>query len=100
PLSFLLPHPGGMNDNSPTFQGWIRTSKNPSPEGTAEQTARIKGFEHPVSAVPSGLGFFVRMVPTLKHWAILSAPSGRCRWRENRVTRHSSLLSPDSLPSR
>ena len=47
PLGFRNPHPGGMADNSPTFQRWDHDNGEPSPEGTAEIKSR--------SAVPSGL---------------------------------------------
>src|SRR5713101_1489201 len=30
------PCPGGTIENSPAFQGWVKTQSEPSPEGTAE----------------------------------------------------------------
>src|SRR2546430_16139493 len=36
PLGILHPHPGGMADNSPTFQRWDHDNEEPTPEGTAE----------------------------------------------------------------
>ena len=46
-------HPGGMNDNSPTFQRWVRELRRvPSPEGTAEP---LRGL----SAVPPGHELFL-----------------------------------------
>src|SRR5260221_14702893 len=46
PRGFLL-HPGGMFDNSPTFQRWVAGHKKPSvPKGRLRLVAR--------SAVPSG----------------------------------------------
>ena len=45
----LVPHPGGMRDNSPMFQHWGEPGKwQSSPEGTAEGSRAV-------SAVPSGL---------------------------------------------
>jgi len=35
-LGFAAPHPGGMTENSPTFQRWVRPDEQTSPEGTAE----------------------------------------------------------------
>src|SRR5207237_1383535 len=32
----LGPHPGGMPDNSPTFQRWVGPEEPLSPEGTAD----------------------------------------------------------------
>ena len=41
PLGFGGPHPGGMADNSPTFQRWDHDNSEPSPEGTAETMHRV-----------------------------------------------------------
>jgi len=49
PLAFAMAHPVGMNENSPTFQRWVREFRRaPSPEGTAENLRAP-------AAVPSGL---------------------------------------------
>ena len=41
PLGFATHHPGGMADNSPTFQRWDLDSAGKSPEGTAETMHRV-----------------------------------------------------------
>jgi hypothetical protein len=51
PLGFHL-HPGGMSENSPTFQHWVSDLGSLRPEGTADSAS---------SAVPSGL--FLRGLP-------------------------------------
>src|SRR5437016_2049507 len=38
PLGFRHPHPGGMADNSPTFQRSDHDNRKPSPVGTAEES--------------------------------------------------------------
>ena len=62
-------YPGGMVDNSPTFQRWVASSEGLSPEGTAEIVLAP-------SAVPSGLILSLALIPTLKRWAILACPFG------------------------
>src|SRR2546430_1092211 len=58
PLGFGL-HPGGMFDNSPTFQRWVSCQKSLSPEGTAERLPRD-------SAVPSGLILLPSLLPNVE----------------------------------
>src|SRR5205823_7470559 len=41
PLGFATHHPGGIADNSPTFQRWDLNSAGGSPEGTAETMHRV-----------------------------------------------------------
>src|SRR5438067_1599173 len=36
PPGFGAPHPGGMADNSPTFQRWDHDNSESSPEGTTD----------------------------------------------------------------
>jgi hypothetical protein len=36
PPGFEQLHPGGMDDNSPAFQRWVRNQVRLSPEGTVE----------------------------------------------------------------
>jgi hypothetical protein len=60
PLGFDPPHPGGMTENSPTFQRWVRDLReSTSPEGTAE-TRRDP------SAVPPGLIVLQALVPNVE----------------------------------
>ena len=67
------PHPAGMNENSPPFQGWFSArSDGSSPEGTAESPP------HTFSFAPGGTGGgrLGPGYPPLKGWAILGRPSG------------------------
>jgi hypothetical protein len=69
PLGFDPPHPGGMTENSPTFQRW-----DSAPEGVLVPKGRLKPA---ASAVPSGLGQSqISALPTLKRWAIVGCPYG------------------------
>src|SRR5205085_8615622 len=52
-------HPGGMFDNSPTFQRWVRGSPSPSPEGTDEIACAH-------SAVPSGRVLLLVLIPNFE----------------------------------
>src|SRR6266446_6091833 len=64
-------HPGGMPENSPTFQRWVIQVRNLlSPEGTAElrrPASRPFGTNSISAAFRS---------PTLKRWAMIACPSG------------------------
>jgi len=68
--SRLTAHPGGMPENSPTFQRWVvRFRGFLSPEGTAE-------LGPPVSR-PFGTNSISGFrFPTLKRWAIIACPFG------------------------
>src|SRR5262245_9560405 len=70
--------PEGRRENSPTFQGWVRSSDSvESPGGTAEFHRSLPGTCN-LSVVPSGLIQNVkRGYPTLKGWASVNTPSGR-----------------------
>ena len=64
------PHPGGMPENSPTFQRWVARVWNfLSPEGTAE-------LGPPVSRPFGTNSISCFRSPTLKRWAIIACPSG------------------------
>jgi hypothetical protein len=67
-------HPGGMAENSPTFQGWVCRSNGVSSEGTADSHLR----QAPIflSAVPSGLEIILRANLMLNPWPIVEYPSG------------------------
>src|ERR1051326_2020405 len=67
-------HPERMAENSPSFQGWVRNTRPPSPEGTAD--SEFPDVRAVFSAVPSGLEGFSRANPRLKPWAILKHPFG------------------------
>jgi hypothetical protein len=63
-------HPGGMFDNSPTFQRWVNeVQASRVPKG------RLRG--ETASEVPAGLICILHgRSSTLKHWAIIECPSG------------------------
>src|ERR1043165_9740196 len=68
-------HPEGMDDNSPTFQGWVRRSIASSvPKGRLKTGVRHETPRFQPSL--AGLGIPSRVIPKLKHWAILKYPSG------------------------
>src|SRR6266853_902647 len=78
PLEFERPHPGGMVDNSPTFQRWVCELRMlEAPKGRL----KLRGS----SAVPSGLHSILSLFPKvetrLKPWAIIASPFGRKTWR-------------------
>src|SRR6266481_588489 len=80
PPGFESPHPGGMVDNSPTFQRWVREYRVLKvPKG------RLKLRDS--SAVPSGLHSILSLFPKvetrLKPWAIIASPFGRKTWRRS-----------------
>jgi hypothetical protein len=75
PLGFHL-YPGGMSENSPTFQRWVSDLTSLSPEGTTDEAE---------SAVPSGLFLHGLSDPTLKRWAIIKCPSGTNASAETRA---------------
>jgi prepilin-type N-terminal cleavage/methylation domain-containing protein len=77
PLGIRDPHPGGMADNSPTFQRWDHDRGEPSPEGTPETYSRQPSLRDSSSGTSN---------PTLKRWAIIVCPSG--------TERASSLSNP------
>src|ERR1019366_9192117 len=65
-----IPHPGGMTENSPTFQRWVREFR-----GAQVPKGRLKpgAIHQPSLRDLSGYG---RWFPTLKRWAIIGCPSG------------------------
>jgi hypothetical protein len=67
PLGFEPLHPEGMSENSPGFQPWDRGSREPSPEGTADECCLSRPF---------GTNPFRRAHPGLKPRAIFICPSG------------------------
>ena len=74
PLGFYPPHPGGMTENSPTFQRWGREFRGAQvPKGRLKPCA----IRQPSLRDLSGCG---RWFPTLKRWAILEFPSGTKAW--------------------
>src|ERR1035441_2526329 len=60
-------HPGGMVENSPAFQRWVR----PAPQVSPEWTSAISMLNRPFGTWRPRLS-----VPALKRWAILICPSG------------------------
>src|SRR5260221_1408869 len=59
PLGFERPHPGGMVDNSPTFQRWVGELRNLEvPKGRL----KLRGS----SAVPSGLHSILSLFPKVE----------------------------------
>ena len=75
PLGFDPPHPGGMAENSPTFQCWGREFRGAQvPKGRLKPLAiRQCAIRQPSLRDLSGCG---RWFPTLKRWAIIGCPSG------------------------
>ena len=74
PLGFDPPHPGGMAENSPTFQRWVREFRGaPVPKGRLKPYAIRQPSLRDLS--DCGGGF-----PTLKRWAIVACPSGTMTW--------------------
>ena len=74
PLEFDPPHPGGMVENSPTFQRWGREFRGAQvPKGRLNPCAIHQ---------PSlrDLSYRGRWFPTLKRWAIIVCPSGTVTW--------------------
>src|SRR5438445_7717214 len=75
PLGFRGPHPGGMVDNSPTFQCWDHENRQPSPEGTDDNL--LSQVQQKVVSQPSLRDSSSQTSnPTLKRWAIIVCPSG------------------------
>jgi len=74
PLGFRPPHPGGMADNSPTFQRWGR---EPSWAQVPKGRLKPRAIRQPSlrDLYDCGGGF-----PTLKRWAIIACPSGTMTW--------------------
>jgi len=74
-LGFHPPHPGGMADNSPTFQRWVREFRGAQvPKGRLKPRA----VRQPSLRDLSDCG---GVFPTLKRWAIVACPSGTMAWR-------------------
>ena len=75
------PHPGGMSENSPTFQRWGREFRGAQvPKGRLKPRAiRQCAIRQPSLRDLSGCG---RWFPTLKRWAILACPSGTKAWTD------------------
>src|ERR1035437_9396191 len=74
PLGFDPPHPGGMTENSPTFQRWVREFRGAQvPKGRLKSCA----IRQPSLRDLSCCG---RWFPTLKRWAIIACPSGTKTW--------------------
>jgi hypothetical protein len=74
PLGFDPPHPGGMAENSPTFQRWGREFRGAQvPKGRLEPCTICQ---------PSlrDLPYRGRWFPTLKRWATIVCPSGTVTW--------------------
>ena len=94
------PHPGGMADNSPTFEhvGCAGLDVHKSLQG------RLNPCEIGQSSFQD-LSHCGRWFPTLKRWAILACPSGTKAWTgfggilENQIlTRHWTRMSALQLP--
>src|SRR5664279_1717861 len=74
PLGIDPPHPGGMAENSPTFQRWGREFRGAQvPQGRLKPCA----IRQPSLRDLSDRG---RWFPTLKRWAIIICPSGTRTW--------------------
>src|ERR1035437_5469652 len=70
PLGFDPPHPGGMTENSPTFQRWVREFRDAQvPKGRLKPCATRQPSLRDLSCCG-------RWFPTLKRWAISACPSG------------------------
>src|ERR1039458_4175808 len=74
PLGFDPPHPGGMAENSPTFQRWGRECR-----GAEVPKGRLKPRAIRQSSLRD-LSCRGRWFPTLKRWAIIVCPSGTMMW--------------------
>ena len=105
--SGLSPHPGGMFDNSPTFQRWVPRQEGLSPEGTADQpllpvgrpfetkpcfgrrSATLKPLPFRmfrVFRVFSGPPSFVPACSMSKPWAIIANPPLSHFFQKNHLT--------------
>ena len=74
PLGFDPPHPGGMTENSPTFQRWVREFRGAQvPKGRLKPGAIHQPSLRDLSCCG---GWF----PTLKRWAIVACPFGTMAW--------------------
>src|ERR1035437_9213690 len=74
PLGFDLSHPGGMAENSPTFQRWGREFRWAQvPKGRLKPCAIRQPSLRDLSDFGGGF-------PTLKRWAIVACPSGTRTW--------------------
>src|SRR5439155_25575751 len=84
-------HPGGMADNSPTFQRWEPDHRSVRvPKGRLNYAHSQPSLR---DLLPDG-----RQFPTLKRWAIIASPSGTktCLAGQNRADRLSALLDSGS----
>jgi hypothetical protein len=66
-------HPGGMFENSPTFQRWVGAVQG-------LQVPKGRPSSGTVSAVPSELIGVQSWFPTLKRWANVGCPFGTRTW--------------------
>src|ERR1039458_3414410 len=73
-LGFDPPHPGGMAENSPTFQRWGRECR-----GAEVPKGRLKPRAIRQSSLRD-LSCRGRWFPTLKRLAIIVCPSGTMMW--------------------
>ena len=74
PLGFDPHHPGGMAENSPTFQRWGHEFRRAQvPKGRLKPCA----IRQPSLRDLSCRGHWF---PTLKRWAIFACPSGTMNW--------------------
>jgi hypothetical protein len=63
------PHPGGMVNNSPTFQSWVPAQKGPESRRDGRDRAVFRSSLR-------DYGQIKRLFPTLKSWAIVACPCG------------------------
>jgi hypothetical protein len=67
------PHPGGMLENSPTFQRWVQGAR-----GTQVPKGRLRPLV--TSAVPSGLVGLRELLPNAGTLDYIGCPSGTGAW--------------------
>src|SRR5258708_5937438 len=96
PLGFATHHPGGMGDNSPTFQRWDRDRQRVKvPKGRLKLCAQ--------SAVPSGLVARRTAVPNVETLSYSRKSlrdkdsRGFCRWLQGSIPGGIGLESPRSV---
>jgi hypothetical protein len=81
PLGFDPPHPGGMTENSPTFQRWVREFREAQvPKGRLKPCTIYQPSLRDLSCCG-------RWFPTLKRWAIIRCPSGTNTWPGSSIPR-------------
>jgi hypothetical protein len=79
-------HAEGMDENSPTFQGWVSALNDARvPKGRLNRSLSPGNASFQPSL--AGLGHSPRLIPKLKHWAILKSPFGR-KTRTRRFEQH------------